>query len=465
MISIISRRRLGFLDIQTEDVGGNDLNSSGSGKIRIRKLIAAIITASLIGAVYCISAFSSTVTRSIPSVRITVVTGNIDFDDGLEDTPEDYVKVPDNSYYTLDSAEWVDDVSTIKPGSTPKILVRLEAIPKETSHSNYDLIYLFRGSYTSSNVSVTKGTFVKSEVKDSGYYLEVTLTMNAMNGKYDTPANADWISPTGTASWTENTIDSGYHDLICYRGSTKVKELKNYHGTSYNFYPYITKEGTYKYKIRTVADPSNGTGRTSDWLESGELYISTSEVSDGTGQTTADENGSGNSAVVVSDGQYPNGTGNSVTYGWIEQNGNTYFIYPDGTLLKSGWIKLDGKWYMFDDSGRRVTGWNKNKYGKWFYMDPSTAVMKIGWLKDNGYWYFLNTTEGDNLGSMVTGWLTWNGEKYYFNDSGIMVTGWYKVDGYYRYFYPEGSKDGAYGYMARNTTTAGFTFDENGIWK
>lgn len=416
--------------------------------------------------IFCMSSLASTVTRSIPSVRININTSGMDFRDNYDYSPDGYVSVPDNQYYELDSCEWVDDVSTLKPGATPRIKVRLEAYPKEISHSNYDQIYLFRGSYNASNVTVTKGTFESAVAQDSGYYLEVTLKMNSLKGNFDMPLSADWSATRGTAVWTVNEVDSGVHDLICYRGSTIVKKLNNYKGTSYNFYPYMTKEGSYTYKIRTVADPSSGVGKSSDWLESGEIYIAASDVSDGSGQTTLDENGAGMSNPIINNSQYPNGTGNAVTAGWIQQNGYYYFIYPDGNFARSGWLKLDGKWYMFDDQGRMLKGWNKNKYGKWFYLNPTSGAMKIGWLKDRDNWYYLDMTEGDRLGCMKTGWLKWKDEWYYFNDSGIMVTGWYNVQGAYRYFYPEGSlASGKFGYMARNTTVQGFSFDENGIWK
>ncbi len=433
----------------------------------MKKKLLLMLTVISIIFIYCIAAYASTITRSIPNVRVQLTTGGIDFTSDLGDTPQDYVNVPENQYYQLDSCEWLDDITTIKPGTAPRIKVILEALPKETTHNNYDVIYLFRGSYSKSNVTVSKGTLESAAVQDSGYYLELTIKMNSLSGTFDTPQTADWSGAAkGTAVWTVNEIDSGVHEIICYRGSTTVKKLNNYKGTSYNFYPYMTKAGSYKYKIRTVADPSSGIGKSSEWLESSELYIEANEVSDGTGQTTADENGAGQSNPVIGNQQYPNGTGNAATVGWMQQNGYYYFLYPDGSYAKSGWLKLDGKWYMFDDSGRRLTGWQKNKYGKWFYLDPSTGVMKTGWLKDNNNWYYLDTTEGDKLGSMLTGWLTWKNELYYFNSSGIMVTGWYAIDGSYRYFYPEGStQNGAFGYMARNTTVQGFTFDANGIWK
>ena len=119
---------------------------------------------------------------------------------------------------------------------------------------------------------------------------------------------------------------------------------------------------------------------------------------------------------------------------------------------------------MFDASGRRLTGWQQNKYKTWFYMDPTTGVMRTGWLLDNGKWYFLNTSKDNYEGCMVRGWWTWNGQKYYFNESGVMVTGWYQVDGKFYYFYPQGSTVGTYGYMATNARIGDFTVGADGAW-
>ena len=432
----------------------------------MKKLISLILTAALMSGGLALDAFSSgTLIRTIPGARITINTKDMDMRDAADESPMSYVSVPDNQYYVLDSAEWAETDKVIRPGSRPRIKVLLEAIPKESRHNNYDLVYLFRGSYSAANISLTRGSFEKAEVKDSGYFLEVTLTMDPINGKFDPPESAEWTEPLGTASWKANEVDSGYHEIICKRGGTTVKKLSCYGGLSYNFYPYMTKAGNYSFRIRTVADPVSKTGKSSDWTESGELYIADDKISDGSGQTTADEGVSGGNVPQWSSSRYPAGTGTENFAGWMEQNGATYFIYPNGEYAKSGWMKLGGSWYMFDDSGRRLYGWQKNKYGKWFYLDPSSGIMKTGWLKYNNNWYYLDTSAGDREGCMISGWLTWNNEKYYFNPDGAMVTGWYKADGYYRYFYPEGSTGGAYGYMARNTSVGDFSFDENGIWK
>ena len=89
--------------------------------------------------------------------------------------------------------------------------------------------------------------------------------------------------------------------MVLYRGSSEVKRLKEYKGTSYNFYPYMTREGTYSFKVRTVpgTETEKKYGKNSDWTESDEMYIDERHVSDGKGQ---DGGGSAPSLPGSSDG-------------------------------------------------------------------------------------------------------------------------------------------------------------------
>ncbi|MBR2532478.1 MAG: N-acetylmuramoyl-L-alanine amidase family protein [Lachnospiraceae bacterium] len=434
----------------------------------MKKYISFLITFTMLAALITLPSYAwSTHTKTIPSVRITVNLNDISVGDELSYSAESYITVPDNAYYELDDAEWIDEIYSLKVGDQPRMRVYLSAIPKETSGSHYDTIWLFQSSYNSSNVHINKGEFISADRRDSGYGLEVTLRINAINGQFNEPNDVYWTDSRGTGRWNVDENDSGYYDIVCYRGSTAVKKLFAYHGNSYNFYPYMTKEGDYSFKVRTVAAPE-GKGKNSDWVESGGLYIDKNNVSDGTGQTTADEHGggaAGGSALpYISGNNYPDGTGNANVAGWLNDGGYVYFRYPNGEFARDGWLKLDDKWYMFDASGRRLTGWQQNKYKTWFYMDPTTGVMRTGWLLDNGKWYFLNTSKDNYEGCMVRGWWTWNGQKYYFNESGVMVTGWYQVDGKFYYFYPQGSTVGTYGYMATNARIGDFTVGADGAW-
>lgn len=90
--------------------------------------------------------------------------------------------------------------------------------------------------------------------------------------------------------------------------------------------------------------------------------------------------------------------------------------------VKSGWIKVSGRWKYLNDNGAFVTGWKKDK-GSWYYLN-NNGVMETGWKKVSGAWYYLNSD-----GKMATGWKKLQGSWYYLNSSGKMVTGWLKNNG------------------------------------
>ncbi len=407
-------------------------------------------------------------TRPISNVRITVNTGDLEVGDQLSDNAESYISLPESSFYEMEDAEWLDDVESLKIGDAPRMRVYLAAIPKEISGNSYDTVYLFTGNYSSHNVRVNKGELLAADIRDQGYTLEVTIRVNPISGTYEAPVQAYWADSRGNARWEESYGDSGYYDIVCYRGASTVKKLNSYHGRAYNFYPYMTREGSYSFKVRAVP-PAGSKSKSSEWIESGDLYIGKDQVSDGSGQTHDDENGGGASGSSILPGTgssnlYPEGTGTSNVAGWISEGGENYFRYPNGEYVRDSWLHLQDRWYLFDSQGRSLRGWQQNKYGYWFYLEPSTGAMRTGWLQDGGKWYYLNDTKDSYEGCMVRGWWTWNNLKYYFNDQGVMVTGWFQIDGKYYYFYPEGTTGGGYGYMASNTRIGDFYVGADGAW-
>ena len=65
--------------------------------------------------------------------------------------------------------------------------------------------------------------------------------------------------------------------------------------------------------------------------------------------------------------------------GWVQYQGNWYYMYSDGHVFHGGWLKVSNKWY---------------------YMDTETGMMKKGWLKTSGKYYYLNSS-----GVIQTGWV------------------------------------------------------------
>lgn len=338
-----------------------------------------------------------------------------------------------NERYEVTDLDWItSDTKEMKVGSEPKMKVTLRATNSDE--------YAFKGGYQSSNVSIKGGTYVSSSRSGSDT-LYVTFTFKPVKGTYESPQDADWRdSGFGTAKWSSVDNSSGAYDVYLYRGSSIIKKVEKLKATTYNFFPYMTKAGTYSFKVRTVpyTESEQKYGKNSEWTESGEVYLPQEKVSDGSGQD--------NSAVA--NGQV----------GWIKTGNIWYYRYPDGTYQKNNWAKINNKWYLFDSNGGMVTGWQQRN-NLWYFLN-SDGAMTTGWVVSNNKWYYLNpsTTSGVE-GAMITGWVNYNNKWYYTDSTGAMQEGWRQVDGNWYYFYPgEGSK-------AVNTTISGFPVDGNGIWR
>jgi len=59
-----------------------------------------------------------------------------------------------------------------------------------------------------------------------------------------------------------------------------------------------------------------------------------------------------------------------------------------------------------------------------FYDSILNQTLKAGWVSDNGNWYFYNKS-----GDVKTGWISDNGNWYFCDDTGAMQTGVIKVNG------------------------------------
>jgi glucan-binding YG repeat protein len=338
-----------------------------------------------------------------------------------------------NDRYEVTDLDWVtSDTKEMKVGSEPKMKVTLRATNSDE--------YAFKGGYQSSNVSIKGGTYVSASRSGSDT-LYVTFTFKPIKGTYDSPEDAFWReSGYGNAKWSSVDNSSGAYDVYLYRGSSVVKKVEKLKATSYNFYPYMTKAGTYSFKVRTVSytESEQKYGKNSDWTESNEVYVPQEKVSDGSGQ---DDN-------AVANGQV----------GWIKTGNVWYYRYPDGTYQKNNWAKINNKWYLFDANGAMVTGWQQRN-NVWYYLNNDGA-MTTGWIVSNNKWYYLNPSATSGVeGAMLIGWINYNNKWYYTDSTGAMQEGWRQVDGNWYYFYPgEGSK-------AVNTTISGFPVDGNGIWR
>ena len=121
------------------------------------------------------------------------------------------------------------------------------------------------------------------------------------------------------------------------------------------------------------------------------------------------------------------------------------------TAKTTGWQKISGKWYYYDNNGSKITGWKKIS-NKWYFFNKSTGAMLTGWQKISGKWYYFKG------GVMQTGWKKISNKWYYFK-GGEMKTGWMKSGTKWYYFNNNGSM------VTGNKVIGGKTykFDNSGV--
>ncbi|MFC4799822.1 metallophosphoesterase [Neobacillus sp. GCM10023253] len=159
-----------------------------------------------------------------------------------------------------------------------------------------------------------------------------------------------------------------------------------------------------------------------------------------------------------------------ITYEWVKDGDKTY-LYKNGTML-TGWQTVDNKRYYLGDDGVMRTEWqtisgNTYYFGpdgvmrkgwqtisdKTYYFGADTGIMKTGWYTVDGVLYNFGSDgalitykwvkDGDKTylyanDVMLTGWQTYQKDRYYFGDDGVMRTEWQKISGNTYYFGPDG---------------------------
>ena len=153
--------------------------------------------------------------------------------------------------------------------------------------------------------------------------------------------------------------------------------------------------------------------------------------------------------------------------GWITVQDKTYYIM-NGAVCKngnyatdptSGWLILDGEWYLLDTAdGHRLSGLQKNG-NDLYYLDPEqndkmfkSTNQEDGWKQLNGTWYFFRGWGGalnngwnklrndwywfhEDCSMASAEWIREGGNLYYVRDwGGMLHDQWRKENGIWYYF-------------------------------
>ena len=102
---------------------------------------------------------------------------------------------------------------------------------------------------------------------------------------------------------------------------------------------------------------------------------------------------------------------------WIKNVVGWWYRYKDGTWPANCMVELPWSQgidtFCFNERGYMVTGWQKLD-GKWYFFDEKSGAMKNGWIFWNGSWFYLDP----ETGVMHTGWIDYKQKRCYLEPSG-----------------------------------------------
>ncbi|MCC8080498.1 MAG: NlpC/P60 family protein [Lachnospiraceae bacterium] len=132
--------------------------------------------------------------------------------------------------------------------------------------------------------------------------------------------------------------------------------------------------------------------------------------------------------------------------GLVKIGSYKYYFNASG-IMQTGFVTINEKLYYFNESGQMQYGWitvNKKKY----YANKKTGVLYVSTWSSSGKYYFQSDgslavstwvgnkwvdENGKYTGKTKTGFVTFEGNTYYYKSSTQYVTGWFKVSGKYYY--------------------------------
>ncbi len=164
--------------------------------------------------------------------------------------------------------------------------------------------------------------------------------------------------------------------------------------------------------------------------------------------------------------------GRMITKATRKVNGKTYYLTKTGAAARSRWVKINKKYYYFLSDGTMAT--NQFIGSKWYVGADGTRVKRTvdenGVVTVNGKKYLFDdsgnmitgqwVTKGSNTyycgadGALLTGLQTLDDAKYYFDENGVMLKDTIKVIGSTTY------KVGSDGKLTETTGTLGSTIAE-----
>ncbi len=114
---------------------------------------------------------------------------------------------------------------------------------------------------------------------------------------------------------------------------------------------------------------------------------------------------------------------------------NFAVYYENGTLIKSAWRKINGKYFYFDSYGKVVRGQVRKIANAFYAFNTDGTMATKGWVKIGNYTYYVVNDDGN----LAKGEQKIGGKYYYFYDDGQMMTGIINYNNKLYFLNPDGS--------------------------
>lgn len=74
--------------------------------------------------------------------------------------------------------------------------------------------------------------------------------------------------------------------------------------------------------------------------------------------------------------------------GWVKQEDGSWMYRKDGDFVRDAWVYDGGRWYVFDASGKMITGWFRADKD-WFFLADDGGMCSSQWVIDGEHQYYL----------------------------------------------------------------------------
>lgn len=316
-----------------------------------KRMLSAAVSAAMLAGMMSMNAYALT---KVTSISLEVES---DIQVGEEYSIDDVTITTKSDKYLIGDMEFLNDGYEWEPTDTPKLQVEVEA------NDGYYLML------SAKNIKI-KGATYERGVKVDSTTVRLTLSLPSLSETVGDVTEANWTD-NHMASWNE-AYNAGNYQVKLYRNDKAIHTTQTTSMPYLDLAPLMTREGTYRFKVRAVNVVKSE--NTSEWMESGDIYLSKEE---------ADKNKE-LYGTAVEHGYTEPGQALEPQVGWNKDNIGWWYLNPDNTYTTSNWQYINDKWYFFDSRGYMQTGWILWNH-QYYYCDPVNGDMWYNCMTPDGY--------------------------------------------------------------------------------